>query len=108
MLYNISANHYKNWIINKNTLGIVWNRFPNFCVSASNKDLAHTKHKTGDGKIGKCQSECVLNTKCTAIEWYENGWDSAQCYLILDDVPAKKGSSSNQWLDAVCYIKPGI
>ena len=93
-------------IIIKNTLATVWDRFPNFCVSASNKDLEHTKHNNGDGNINKCQSECVLNSKCTAAEWYENGWDGAQCYLILDNIPAKKGSSSNQWRDAACYIKP--
>ena len=98
------TSHTKNH--HQNTLATVWNRFPNFCVSASNKDLEHTKHNNGDGSINKCQSECVLNSKCTAAEWYENGWDGAQCYLILDNIPAKKGSSSNQWRDAACYIKP--
>ena len=80
----------------------------NFCVSDSNQDLKHTKHNSGNDNIQTCQSECLLNPKCSAVEWYQNGWSGTKCHLILDDIPATQGSSSSRWKDATCHIKPGI
>ena len=80
--------------------------YPNFCVSDSNQDLTHTEHSDGNDDIGKCQSECTSNDKCSAIEWYAAGWGGNKCFLILGDIPATKGSNGDRWRDATCYIKP--
>ena len=82
-----------------------YQEYPNFCVSSSNKDLPQTNHPAGDASIEKCQMECKANLKCSAIEWYESGWASSKCKLMLGDVPATKGSSGAQWKDAKCYVK---
>ena len=84
-----------------------WEKYPNFCVSDSNQDLQQSKHSKGDDKVEKCQLECISNKKCSAIEWYEAGLNGVSCYLIIDDIPATKGSTTSRWRDATCYIKPG-
>jgi len=83
-----------------------WEKYPNFCVSDSNQDLQQSKHSKGGDNVEKCQKECISNKKCSAIEWYEAGLNGVRCYLIIDDIPATKGSTTSRWRDATCYIKP--
>ena len=80
--------------------------YNNFCVSSSNADLYQTNHAPGDKSVEKCKTECTNKPKCSAIEWYDSGWDGSMCKLMLGDVPAAKGSSTGRWQDATCYIKP--
>ena len=81
--------------------------YPNFCVSDSNQDLLQSEHSEGNDNVGKCQSECTSNNKCSAFEWYATGWGGVKCFLMLGDTPATKGSNGVRWRDATCYIKPG-
>ena len=82
-----------------------YQEYPNFCVSSSNGDLPQTNHPAGDPSIKKCQMECNADLKCSAIEWYESGWASSKCKLMLGDTPATKGRLGGQWQDAKCYVK---
>jgi hypothetical protein len=56
-----------------------------------------------------CLQACQAADTCTAVEWYNNGWDGARCYFInLDDenkTPASGGSAAAQFKDALCFAK---
>ena len=69
-------------------------------------DLIQTNHPAGDTEIEKCMSECNENSKCSAFEWYTNGWSGSKCKLMLGVVPAAKGWLDTQWNNATCHIKP--
>merc|ERR1711862_348143 len=88
-----------------------WQRHDNFCESKENLDLEETPRPEGNENIAKCMSECSKREECTAIEWYESGRKRllapiTNCYLMLSDTPAYKGSTKKRYLDATCYIRP--
>lgn len=86
-----------------------WNRYSNLCVSDSGQVLKHTPDFIGQHvtlSLTMCQQVCLQNSKCNAVEWYQNGLSGYKCYFILDQIPATKWSSENQRLGATCYIKP--
>ena len=82
----------------------------NFCVDDAQKDLLQTKWSNGQGNREACMQECdAQGEKCSAMEWYDSGWNGSKCHLVLD----KDGQGSattfkqgNRWQDAECYIKP--
>ena len=82
----------------------------NFCVDYAQKDLLQTKWSNGQSNREACMQECnAQGEKCSAMEWYDSGWNGSKCHLILD----KDGQGSattfkqgNRWQDAECYIKP--
>jgi len=86
-----------------------WIEYDNFCVSQFNKELIASPMPAGDLNIKDCRSICESNYDskyyCTAIEWYENGWNDVKCFLILDDIPASKGFDGPRRRDATCHVK---
>ena len=83
-----------------------WNEYPNFCVTALYEDLPPTIFPDGDENVIACQSECSQRLKCSAIEWYESGYEGSKCKLIVSEKPATQGMVKPRWHDAVCYVKP--
>jgi hypothetical protein len=100
------------WGLNQN-----WKIDPDFCLSSSNEDFGPSKHPTGDMDIDQCKYECIVHSKCSAFEWYENS-NSIRCYMILTGTPAVNGSSvsdptvtsrlsrQTKPQDSSCHIKP--
>jgi len=91
------------------TKNVRYDKFNNFCVSDSGKDLPQTK-MNGSWDLNKCLAECARNhTKCGAAEFYEKGWGGARCYHILTGIAgsnkASKGSPGKRWRDATCYVR---
>jgi len=85
-----------------------WREFDNFCVSQFNEDLLGSPMPAGDANIEICKSICNKYNStnyCTAIEWYNNGWNGVKCFLILDDTPASQGFDGTRWRDATCHVK---
>ena len=88
----------------------VWIEYDNFCVSQFNEDLLGSPMPAGDANIEICKSICNKYNStnyCTAIEWYNNGWNGVKCFLILDDTPASQGFDGTRWRDATCHVKAG-
>ena len=71
-----------------------------------NEDLNQINHPEGEKSINECRSECNLKPQCSAIEWFESGWDNSKCKLILTNTPASTGSTESRLEDASCHIKP--
>ena len=84
-----------------------WASFPNFCVSALDTDLEETDFPKIE-TLKACQSECAIDLKCSAIEWYSRVVDGSKCKLVLTDIPATKGWHGSRYKGATCYIKPLI
>jgi len=83
-----------------------WEVYDNFCVSSSNQDLSQTNWGSGDASIEVCKSICQSFSDCSAIEWYNSGWDGSKCKLMLGSNPATHGSSGGRWQDAECHVNP--
>merc|ERR1712224_418918 len=63
-----------------------WIKFDNFCVSQFNEELLSSPMPAGNANIESCKKMCDSYESidyCTAIEWYNNGWNDVKCYLIL-------------------------
>ena len=88
-----------------------WIKFDNFCVSQFNEELLRTPMPAGNANIEECKSICDSYDSmdyCTAIEWYNNGWNGAKCFLILGDIPALSGFDGPRRQDATCHVKVGM
>jgi len=90
------------------TTTLEWIEFDNFCVSQFNEDLLGSPMPAGNANIKNCKSICNgynSTNYCSAIEWYNNGWNGVKCFLILDDIPASQGFDGTRWRDATCHVK---
>ena len=83
-----------------------WKGYDNFCVSSTNQDLPETNNIEGDASIAKCKEDCSENSKCSAIEWYNSGWNGSKCKWMIGDTPATQGRHGGRWQDAQCFVKP--
>jgi len=83
-----------------------WKVYNNFCVSASDQDVMQTNWANGDASIDACKAICFSMSDCSAIEWYESGWNGSHCKLVLDSTRATQGSSGARRQDAECHVKP--
>jgi len=86
-----------------------WVEHQNFCVSQKNEDLPTKAYSFGEN-IEDCKSHCEKDNECSAVEWYEQGWNGDKCFLVYGRFtnPAKQGFNGKQWRDATCHVKIGI
>lgn len=90
------------------TGGVSYKKHLNHCASASNKDIQEAKFKNVELK--DCMEACTSNPKCSAVEWYEKGWQGTRCYHVNQgwlDQRATKAMPKRRWRDAECYTREG-
>ena len=80
----------------------------NYCVTAFQQNLPETNWAAGDASRVACMLQCDAKPECTAIEWYDSGWDGSKCKLMLDKIPAATHKSGNRWKDTECFIKKTV
>lgn len=77
-----------------------YTRFQNFCVNKAGKDIPQTRWQAGQASLEACQAECNKNIQCSAVEWYESGWNRSKCHLLITGTGSNKaagGSQGRQW-----------
>ena len=56
-----------------------------------------------------CANACAKKPMCSAVEYYQRGWDGSRCFHMLTGMVweerAMRGSKGKLWRDAVCYTK---
>lgn len=78
----------------------------NYCVSATRVDLQQTNHPDGDTSREACGSDCDKHApQCSAIEWYNGGWEGSKCKLLLDTRKATQAKEGERWKDAECWVR---
>eukprot|EP00397_Hematodinium_sp_SG-2012_P034560 GEMP01037078.1.p1 GENE.GEMP01037078.1~~GEMP01037078.1.p1 ORF type:complete len:336 (+),score=71.07 GEMP01037078.1:72-1010(+) len=60
-----------------------WPKFDNYCVATDGQPLPWINVPVHVDDVNECQWACIAFDDCSAVMWFESGWDGSQCKLVL-------------------------